>query len=456
MKIVIIGGGRSETSMLQTLAEAISIKILGIVIEANDKESIELAEAFNIPIVRGCGDLLDRTDIDLIVDLSESDEVSDKLCGNKPDGVDVIDRSTAQMLCRLLQSESRGTYDLIDKLTREHWSLYEVGISLSSAKDLAEVSRKIVEQATVLTNAPAGSLAIYDEELDEMYFAASIGFKSGIAIQKGWKPRENGLTSYILNQKGPVTISNIDNLPEFHNPQLVSEGVKSLIACTLKLDEKVVGVIYVDDFKTREFTEHDISILSLLSTYAALAIEKAKLLEETRLLSITDDLTQLYNHRYLVQQLLTELSRAKRYQEPLSFIIVDIDHFKHYNDTHGHVKGSEVLKELAKMLKKASRKHDIVARYGGEEFTIVCPKTNKQDAFDFAERIRRTIENYEFPDAFTQPLGGITVSIGVASFPDDSLDPLGLIDKADMALYLAKGSGRNCVCAYQDLEDTAI
>jgi len=237
---------------------------------------------------------------------------------------------------------------------------------------------------------------------------------------------------------------------------LVSEGVKSLIACALTLDEKVVGIIYVDDFNPRDFTEHDISIISLLSTYAAMAIEKAKLLEETRLLSITDDLTQLYNHRYLVQQLLTELSRAKRYQEPLSFIIMDIDNFKQYNDTHGHVKGNEVLKQLAALLKKVSRTYDIVSRYGGEEFTIVCPKTNKQNAFDFAERIRRMIENTEFPDAHTQPLGRITVSIGIAGFPDDTRDPLGLIDKADIALYLAKGSGRNCVCAYDEIEDTAM
>jgi len=456
MKIIIIGGGRNETSTLQTLAETTSIEILGIVIEPYDEESIELAEAFNIPIVHDCGDLSEKTDIDLIVDLSEPDGVGKKNCDRKPVGVDVIDRSTAKLLCRLLQSESRSTYDLIDKLAREHWSLYEIGISLSSAKDLAEVSQKIVEQATVLTNAPASSLAIYDEEPDEMYFSASTGFRSGIAIQKSWKPRENGLTNYILNHKGPVTISNMDNHPEFHNPELVSEGVKSLIACALTLDEKVVGIIYVDDFNPRDFTEHDISIISLLSTYAAMAIEKAKLLEETRLLSITDDLTQLYNHRYLVQQLLTELSRAKRYQEPLSFIIMDIDNFKQYNDTHGHVKGNEVLKQLAALLKKVSRTYDIVSRYGGEEFTIVCPKTNKQNAFDFAERIRRMIENTEFPDAHTQPLGRITVSIGIAGFPDDTRDPLGLIDKADIALYLAKGSGRNCVCAYDEIEDTAM
>ncbi|MHB8841948.1 MAG: sensor domain-containing diguanylate cyclase [Candidatus Aquicultor sp.] len=456
MNIIIIGGGRSETSTLQTLAEAISINILGIIIESYDEESIELAAAFNIPIVRDCSELLEKTKIDLIVDLSEPDGPGAQSCDHKPAGIDSIDHSTAQLLCRLLQSESRSTYDLIDKLTREHWSLYEIGTSLSSAKDLAEVSQKIIEQATVLTNAPASSLAIYDEELDEMYFSASTGFRSGIAIQQSWKPRENGLTNYILNHEGPVTISNMDNHPEFHNPELVSEGVKSLIACALTLDEKVVGIIYVDDFKPRDFTEHDISILSLLSTYAAMAIEKAELLEETRLLSITDDLTQLYNHRYLVQQLLTEFSRAKRYQEPLSFIIIDIDHFKQYNDTHGHVQGSAVLKQLAGLLKSISRSHDIVARYGGEEFTIVCPKTNKQNAFDFAERIRHTIESTEFPDAYTQPLGGITVSIGVASFPDDSLDPLGLIDKADIALYLAKGSGRNCVCAYDEIEDAAI
>jgi len=450
MNVIIIGRGKSEDATIQILAETVSIEILGIAIEPENKESIELANALGIPIWHDCKSLLERTDVELIVDLSDSKEVSEKLLAHSRAGVDIIDHSTARLICQLLQSESRKTHEIIDNLTREHWSLFEIGTSLSSAKDLSEVSRTIIKQATKLTNTPAGSLAVYDEKSGEMFLAASIGFKEEMATQESWRLRNGGLTRFILNQKGPIVISNLEDHPEFDNPRLAYEDIRSLIACPLILDGKVVGIIYVDDFRTRAFTEREISILCLLATYAAIAIEKAKLLEETKLLAVTDDLTKLYNHRYLVQQLTAEISRAERYREPLSFIIIDIDHFKRYNDTNGHVKGNEVLRQLAGILRNESRLSDIIARYGGEEFTVICPKTDKQNTYMLAERLRQKIEIHDFPEAHNQPSGRLTVSVGVASYPEDSTEAIKLIEKADTALYLAKNNGRNCVRIYSE------
>jgi len=456
MNVVIVGGGKENSATLQILAEAVSIKILGILTEPDDEETIAIADAFDIPTTSDCERLLKNKDIDLIIDLSGSGDVDNKINTLKSPDIQVVDESTADLICRLLQDEGRKTYDLIDELTREHWSLYEIGIALSSARDLSETSKTIVREATKLTNTPAGSLAIYDEDRGEMFFAASVGFKHEMATSKSWKMRELGITKYVLNYKGPLILTNIDDYPALNNEQLKQEGVKSLIAAPLLHNDKVVGIIYVDDFKVRKFTEREISVLSLMSTYAALAIEKAQLLEKTKMLAVTDELTGLYNHRYLVQQLHIELSRAGRHQEPLSFIIIDIDHFKHYNDTNGHVKGNEILRQLASILQEESRISDIVARYGGEEFTIICPNTDKKSAYGLADRLRIKIEEHDFPDAATQPLGRLTISAGVSSYPEDTTDLVRLIEKADMALYMAKRNGRNCVFVYREFEDRAL
>ena len=455
MNIVIVGGSKEETSTLQTLAEASSVKMLCLAEDTGDKEFIELAKSLDIPVVQNLKSLLERTDIDIIIDLSGRDDVAREITENKPSRTEVIDKSIANLICQILDSESRATYDLIDKLTREHWSLYEIGINLSSAKDLSEVSKTIVQHATQLTNTPAGSLAVYDEKSGTMYFAAMLGFSPDMAAQHSWKLRPGGLTSYILNQNGPVIISDIKKHPGFDSPQLLKEGIRALIACPLFLDNKVVGIIYIDDFKVREFDSRDTSILCLFSTYAAIAIEKAKLLDEAKMLAITDDLTKLYNHRHFNQQLGAEMIRAKRYKESLSLILLDIDHFKQYNDVNGHVKGNEVLKQVSDILQRECRTSDIIARYGGEEFTVICPKTDKIEAYQIANRLREKIQAHDFPYAHTQPLARVTISAGVATYPEDADEPLDLIEKADAGLYLAKRRGRNRVCAYPGLKSNA-
>ncbi|MCL6471605.1 MAG: sensor domain-containing diguanylate cyclase [Firmicutes bacterium] len=456
MNIVIISGDKGDSSVLQTIAEASSLNILAIIAESDDKESIELAKYLDIPIEYDYCKLLERTDIDMIIDLSGSNKLIDKIRKVKPERAEIIDKSTANIISRLLESEGRATYDLIDRLTREHWSLYEIGISLSSAKGLPEVCRTIVQHAMKLTNTPAGSLAVYDEKSGEMLLATTLGFSGDMSTQKRWKLRPGGLTNYILNQKGPVIIPDIHKYPEFNTAKLVNEGIRSLIACPLFLENIIVGILYVDDFKVREFSSKDISILCLFSTYAALAIEKAKLLEETKLLAITDDLTKLYNHRHFNQRLETEFSRAKRYNEPLSLIIIDIDHFKNYNDINGHVKGNDVLKQLADILRRICRDSDIIARYGGEEFTVICPKSDRANAYHIADRLRKNVEEHKFPNAQTQPEGRITISAGVACFPEDAADVGELIEKADTALYLAKRRGRNRVCTYPGLKQETM
>ncbi|MCL5256212.1 MAG: diguanylate cyclase [Chloroflexi bacterium] len=166
-------------------------------------------------------------------------------------------------------------------------------------------------------------------------------------------------------------------------------------------------------------------------------------------LAATDALTSLYNHGYFWQRLDQELQRAKRYHHPLSMMMLDIDHFKTYNDAYGHLYGDLALKEIAIILRGDRRRSDVVARYGGEEFGLILPETRIESAHLVAEKIRQTIEAHPF-----KRRGGaqtsLTVSIGCAGFDEDQVtDAKQLVEKTDRALYTAKGRGRNQVCSYR-------
>lgn len=174
----------------------------------------------------------------------------------------------------------------------------------------------------------------------------------------------------------------------------------------------------------------------------------AKLLELYKIKSeqaIRDELTHTYNYRYFVQELERENNRSKRFETNFSLMMLDIDHFKKYNDAHGHLEGDRVLKLVSRLIINNTRTTDTVARYGGEEFTIIMPGLQKSAAVMIAQKLRVLIENYHFNEDIPDPCCQVTVSIGVASYPEDSMDPEQLLKLADMAMYRAKSGGRNQV-----------
>lgn len=179
-----------------------------------------------------------------------------------------------------------------------------------------------------------------------------------------------------------------------------------------------------------------------------LRIRRAFDIELSRRLANTDGLTGLCNHRHLHERLAQEIERAERYDRPLSVVMADLDHFKDFNDSHGHPRGDELLIRVAQTLRQVSRKADIVARYGGEEFTLILPETPASDAGVLAERARQAIDQIE--------IGGvrpISVSIGVASY-SSGLSQETLIEAADAALYAAKRRGRNRVCFVEEIGES--
>ena len=187
-------------------------------------------------------------------------------------------------------------------------------------------------------------------------------------------------------------------------------------------------------------------MMSLVGNQISLILEKVRLFEETKRLSITDALTGLYNARFFYHSLDKEIERARRYSEHFSLVIFDIDDFKEINDTYGHQAGDDILREFARILLGYSRKTDIVARYGGEEFVIILPNTKKKEAFLLSDRIREQVCDYTFTCNGNDVK--ITISGGIAGFPNDGDDARKLLYAADMALYAAKRAGKKQVIMY--------
>lgn len=197
----------------------------------------------------------------------------------------------------------------------------------------------------------------------------------------------------------------------------------------------------LEKIQERDQYARELQVMKDLFKERTREVEKMK--EEAVLLSYTDDLTGIYNHRFFIEQLTLEVERQKRYSSSLSLLMIDIDYFKHYNDYNGHLAGDEALKAIALLIHHGVRQSDIVARYGGEEFAAILVNAGKEKAMEIAERVRRIVQETPFPNEKEQPNGDLTVSIGVATCSSPVAMLTDLIREADNALYRAKRAGRN-------------
>jgi two-component system, cell cycle response regulator len=202
------------------------------------------------------------------------------------------------------------------------------------------------------------------------------------------------------------------------------------------------------DYLPKPFPLELLRLVVTRTLHAQRLAERARQADVYEKLAQTDGLTELHNYRFFQQRLSIELNRAQRFNRPLSLIMLDLDHFKAYNDIYGHQAGDQALRQLARLLRHSSRGYDLVARYGGDEFVIILPETSRKMAAEVAERIRGAVEKAGVEGPRQDPSGHFTASLGIASFPEDATEMGELIRKADLALYHAKTRGRNCVSSY--------
>lgn len=250
--------------------------------------------------------------------------------------------------------------------------------------------------------------------------------------------------SVLAREKKPVWFSSFSEDSRFS--KLVHYSIRAFLFLPFLVQDRVIGFLCSYSLNNDFLDGEKFSNLQVFCNQISIGLQKSMLYERVQKLSITDGLTKLYSYRYFKQRLEEELILANRYSSQLSLLILDIDHFKHYNDTFGHVAGDHVLMEVAKILKEQSDITHLAARYGGEEMVLVASETTKEQAMDLAEKIREKIESHSV--AVGKETTNVTVSIGVATFPQDSQTNLDLIAKADKALYAAKSRGRNRIVAY--------
>lgn len=270
-----------------------------------------------------------------------------------------------------------------------------------------------------------------------------------------------GITGLVAETGAPLLVHNLKHPfertampPAVQTPPLIEEG--SLVAVPMLHKGRVVGVFEFYDPRIGAFDDDDGKLLEALGAQAAMAVVNADLYQTTLELSVTDSLTKLMNRRALNRLLDAELERARRFATPLAVLMIDVDHFKQYNDRMGHLLGDDALKAVALALSQSVRKVDAVARFGGEEFCVVLPRTDEAAGVEVADKLLRALRSIELPGASSQPLGHMSISVGVAVYPDDMPTAFDeapikvLVDVADQACYEAKRKGRDRVVAAGD------
>ncbi len=218
-------------------------------------------------------------------------------------------------------------------------------------------------------------------------------------------------------------------------------------------DKTRLFIISLCQLQTGPEGEFIVQVLARDITEERLAQEALQAMNERlEALSTTDEMTQIANFRFFKQRLAEEHQRAVRFGRAYSILFFDMDHFKNYNDTNGHPAGDQLLWDFARILKTQSRETDIVARYGGEEFVVLATETPTPKVLTFAERIRELVAKHPFAHAQKQPLGHVSVSIGVASYPEDGQTPEAVLQAADQAVYASKKGGRDRVTLSSSLK----
>ncbi len=328
----------------------------------------------------------------------------------------------------------------LDQAHKKLAALYRITSVAQRTANEDEVLDEIVAGITGELGYACAAVLLLDEERQELVMKASRGYPPNVRIPYG-----KGVTWNAVLNREMVFVPDVSKDPRYI--PAIGNGVSEL-AVPLICADKVIGVLDVETTAERPLHHYDRDLIGSLAGQVALSIAHAKHVARVEVQAVTDGLTGLYNYRYFLGQLDHEFKRAVRYSRPLSLILIDIDHFKRYNDNNGHSLGNEVLRQVAEMMRQVSRDVDFAVRYGGEEFIVLLPETNLTEACAFAERLRSLIAEKPFVGCEKQPGKALTVSIGVSGFPFDAQSDIELLEHADAALYLAKRTTRNCVMTY--------
>lgn len=334
------------------------------------------------------------------------------------------------------EDKLQGTITQIENLSKETLLLSKLGEYLQSCQSLDEAFIMLNSHIPPLLPGTFGAVSLLNNSHNALEIVSK--WRGDHDIANGFEPQQ----CWALRRGTPHFVHNDNHDPMCMHTKTTPAG--GSLCIPMQAHGEIIGMFYIGGLTADSLDVRKQAIARALSEQASLAIANLKLQQRLRQQSVRDPLTQLYNRRYLQETLDRELSRAKRNNQELCVLVIDVDHFKKFNDTYGHDAGDALLVNFANLLRTNVRTEDIVCRYGGEEFVVVLPFTNQENGLARAnilcENTRKMVVKLE-----KQNIGKITISIGMSVFPTHAHLSEDLITRADEALYTAKQSGRNRV-----------
>jgi diguanylate cyclase (GGDEF)-like protein len=390
-----------------------------------------------VPIISENGELLGT----LVLDSLDKQAFRDQ-------DKDTLKRFSSLAAALITTARMRATQE---RSARMFQTFYEASHQLTTALKVEDVFGVLFGVVPTVVPVERQLGIIFDEERGLGTVLCAAGIKNDLAPGFSF-PINTGLYAFAFQKRRAVVIGDYracsNRFYRFQPGEPNGNEIRSLAIFPIIDDEqRCRGLFSVENSEPDSLAGDTEQVLTTLVENASIAFIRAVLYQRMEKLATTDGLTGLNNHRHFQEILSHEIERARRYRRPLALLLMDIDHFKSFNDTYGHPVGDLVLKEIALCIRQSIRVNDIPARYGGEEFVVIIPETPGQGALITAERIRSTIEAHTVVSLDRRLK--VTVSIGCSVFPESASTQKDLIDTADKALYSAKHNGRNRVVPYQ-------
>lgn len=350
-----------------------------------------------------------------------------------------------QKSMRSIAQENRDLKKALRQKQRELDHFIKAGKALSATLEFKKVLQIVLSAARRLVRCEDWSLLLLNPTENTLHYALTkgVGLKD---LKKLQYALGEGPVGWVAQQGRALLISDFSKQQRYDAARLYPHlCARSMLCLPILAKNQVIGVIQmVNRLEEEHFTENDLQLLEKLLDHSTLAIERSDVFQKMSDLVTTDDLTHLYNLRYLDRVLEVEMKRSRRYKSSLALIFIDLDYFKQVNDNHGHIMGSQVLVEIADILVESLRAVDVIVRYGGDEFVVLLPNTPLKKAVRVAERVRVAIRDFKFLQKEGLALH-ITASFGIAGYPEHAKTRTDLIHFADRAMYASKTKGRDMV-----------
>ncbi|MGA7907984.1 MAG: sensor domain-containing diguanylate cyclase [Candidatus Sulfotelmatobacter sp.] len=358
------------------------------------------------------------------------------------DRIDHFDKDTIDLLTLFSTQASMALqnarlYSLEQERARQLEAINAIAKQTTAVLDLEELLARVcglIQQAFQVSH-----VSLFLREEHDLVLRAHHGTLTLQIPEGGRFPASAEPWTQVLATNATVTEADLISAPAATKFYVESA---SRMCIPLVSFGQILGVLALDSAKPNAFCEGDLQSLESVADICATAIQNAHYVERVKQLAYLDGLTGIFNRRFFELRIMEEIERARRYGTGMAVIMADIDQFKRLNDEFGHLLGDEVLRQVSSLFHQQLRKIDVVCRYGGEEFGILLTQTHAAHALNVAEKLRRTVESWQFPGVAST----VTISAGAAAFPDHGVTRDELVSAADKGLYAAKQAGRNRIC----------